>query len=716
MYQDIIELLNQKRLKEAIVQLHALISSAQAWELQTQLENLQTTYHYMLQYAAQGTEDPERRVLYGSLLCEAYEITEHAEFERKIQQGGGYFYSKAKALRKIPIRSFSQLQQELEKYHMTETDAASNNSIKSGQEDKQLEYNHSKDIDELFDKVWTSGLWQDKEYREALALAESRLIRTNDQAVLIGAITLNLLQLPDINKLQLLLKIYQSRSENILALRAITGIALCLYQWGNRFDLYPEFKHTISSFGRYDKWQKDLENLQLALLQTRETEKIEKKMRDEILPHLLHSTPFLKEEFSPEELEIIKEKNPDWEIDMDNLKDSLSKLRSLHDEGADTMMSTFVHLKSHPFFKHPAHWLYLFDPKQPDIAPLYSNQSQKLAQSMLKADHFCNSDKYSFALMMMQIPEQQRLIISQQMSGLTDDLSDEMMENFIVDDETLQLRHYVQDLYRFFKLWHYRNEQTDIFAGKLDFWNTPLLKNAFDSPEIRKVIADYLFQKEYLDEAEKIYASISSTEEVSAETWQKLGYIYQMKSQYDRALTAYSKADLMKPDHLWTLKHLAHCHRLMQQYQKAIDLYRRIAEMEPNDLNIIRQIGQCYALMGEYEQALPYFFKLDFYEKNPTSTRRAIGWCYFMTGKYDSALQYYTKLMQSQNIQTSDWLNMGHLYLALKNVPTALEHYRKAADACSTHDEFLKLFISDRQELIKQGICDDYLFLIPEMI
>ncbi len=51
MYEQIIELLDQRRLKEALIQLQALASEIEDWQLSADIENLDTTYTYMLQYA-----------------------------------------------------------------------------------------------------------------------------------------------------------------------------------------------------------------------------------------------------------------------------------------------------------------------------------------------------------------------------------------------------------------------------------------------------------------------------------------------------------------------------------------------------------------------------------------------------------------------------------------------------------------------------------------
>ena len=49
MHKDIIQLLDQRRVKEALTQLNALIAETDYWKLKSEAENLQTTYNYMLQ-------------------------------------------------------------------------------------------------------------------------------------------------------------------------------------------------------------------------------------------------------------------------------------------------------------------------------------------------------------------------------------------------------------------------------------------------------------------------------------------------------------------------------------------------------------------------------------------------------------------------------------------------------------------------------------------
>ena len=71
----ICNLIEQKRLKEALMQLESFLWQCSDWELRHQLEQLQTSYNFMLQYMKQGIADPEREKLYTKLRANALETS-----------------------------------------------------------------------------------------------------------------------------------------------------------------------------------------------------------------------------------------------------------------------------------------------------------------------------------------------------------------------------------------------------------------------------------------------------------------------------------------------------------------------------------------------------------------------------------------------------------------------------------------------------------------
>ena len=62
----VFNLLENHRLKEALVQIHAMASQCSSWQLRTDVETLQTTYDLMLQYNAKGIKDPKQKDMYNN--------------------------------------------------------------------------------------------------------------------------------------------------------------------------------------------------------------------------------------------------------------------------------------------------------------------------------------------------------------------------------------------------------------------------------------------------------------------------------------------------------------------------------------------------------------------------------------------------------------------------------------------------------------------------
>ena len=92
-YQHIVSLLEQKRLKEAQVQLEAFLWNCNDWTLRNRLEQAKVSYQYMLQYMRQGVNDPERQKLYRQLLAETRELAEQARISLLDEVSTHYYHA-----------------------------------------------------------------------------------------------------------------------------------------------------------------------------------------------------------------------------------------------------------------------------------------------------------------------------------------------------------------------------------------------------------------------------------------------------------------------------------------------------------------------------------------------------------------------------------------------------------------------------------------------
>lgn len=52
---------------------------------------------------------------------------------------------------------------------------------------------------------------------------------------------------------------------------------------------------------------------------------------------------------------------------------------------------------------------------------------------------------------------------------------------------------------------------------------------------------------------------------------------------------------MLKPDHLWTLRHLATCYRQMKNFDAALEYYHRVETIQPENRNVLFYTGSCLA-------------------------------------------------------------------------------------------------------------------------
>ena len=725
--EDIIHLLNTGRLKEALTQLQAIVPQAASWDLQNRIESSLTAYGYLLQYAAQGMEDPNRGNFFRKTLRTAYELTDAVNVALLAQKTSAVYFDRIRTFKLHPAKSYAELQLQLETY--TEDIGTApllyHDKTRLQAETKRINQTHEQAVTELFDKTWTTPLWNESEAKEANSLLASILIPTNDLAVMVSAATLALLRVFDVRKIHFLFDAYRHDDPQI-SQRAIVGLAIALQKHPKRIKLYPEILSRLSLLNEDKGFCQNLFTIQMQLLITRETTKIDKKMREEIIPEMMKNAKQLNDpKFRFDDVEDPEDLNPEWEewMDKSGVREKIREMGEWQMAGADVYMSSFAQLKSYPFFHHMPHWFYPFDLQQPELAPLqkdFERAEFTPIKLIAHSDYFCNSDKYSFCMAMLEMPEAMRKASIHQMeeqARIHEEQRDKIETLIHKKAEASGIsRQYIQDLYRFFKLWRHHAEEEDIFQWKFNLWENPLLADALLQENHTQELADYILQKGYLEEAFTLYEKLLKANAPQAEIYQKAGYICQKLKKYNEAIRLYEQADLLAADNLWTNKHLAQCYKLYGDIETALKYYRKVEAVQPDNLNIALQIGQCLTRLGNYAEALSYFYKVEYLEKNPNNARRAIAWCSFLTGKYEEALKYYSLLTNHNEAKAEDWINSGHVHLIQGNMREARTHYQKAHEYFTSHTEFIKAFQTDLMVLKTKGLPEEDILITLDLL
>lgn len=213
---------------------------------------------------------------------------------------------------------------------------------------------HEDSLKTLFLQTWTHTNWTAEEVAAAQAMLQSELLPVNDLCLFTSAVTLSVMECFDLKKLFM--------ADRCLPSPQCTGqptspgrnyfYPACL---SPRISFYPEINLRITALMEETAFERDLLRIHIQILLSQETEKIDKKMREEIIPEMLKSmSPMRNMKFGFEESDEEKDDtNPDWAdaIEKSGLGDKLREMNELQLEGADVYMSTFSQLKSYPFFR-----------------------------------------------------------------------------------------------------------------------------------------------------------------------------------------------------------------------------------------------------------------------------------------------------------------------------------------------------------------------------
>lgn len=711
---EILEKLSKRQLKDAFELLTKLVVNTQDWHVAEKLSELETNYKYMLHYQFEDTVDPQKDIIYNTILRTLYELTDDISDELLKIDSTNIFYERLRINTiRVPL-ALDEIQKQLKEISdsWALTDLLEAGDVKTSKK-RELSVKRERFGSELFNYIFVSSRADEKQELEYISFINNEDVSVREKLLFISALTLNLFHRFDGRKLCTLMEACRSAQETMRQ-RAIVGLIIVLQMYDVRWPLYPECQFKLDALSEDVAFRRSVLAVVKQLIRSRETEEISRKLTEEIIPEMMKFNSLAGKKLNMQDLmgeTDFAEKNPDWqkELESSGLANKLQEYSSLQMEGADVFHSTFSNLKNFPFFGELSNWFLLFDTQYSELQPLFLEKeglNGMLQAAVLNSNHMCNSDKYSFALSLLQIPESQR----QMMAGRFGEEADQLKEmqkdaeslNPKVNEEVIS-NQYIQDLYRFFKLYPYKNNFFDIFKLRLNFYDKKSIAPLISEHKSMLQIANYCFDKNFFEEALGIYQKLIADGLFESDLWQKVGYCKQMLDDLRGALEAFLQAELLSPDNSWIIKRIAQVYKSLKEPQQALEYYQRAAQLNPNNLNIELNIGHCYLDLGEYEKALNSYFKVEVLESKNAKAWRPIAWTAFLLRKFDLAQQYYQQIL-SDKPNVHDYLNAGHVELCLNRKKSALDCYLKAAYKTSDFNQFVSLFEDDTKELIAAGI------------
>lgn len=678
---EIERLLSARRLTPAFDLLeNSVTADPSLWEAKAEVARLRESYAFMTRYALDGMPDPGRAALYDELVESIRSLADRLTRNSRVADASTLYFNTLRYSNMQRGESISSLISEYRRVNDRLSLSVLAENVEQAQRELTL---RAEDLEKrIFNLVWTSYPMSVDDQTALADVMDDKALPSYFKSLMVGAIALGLLEYYDERRMRLLMDCYES-SDTELSIRALCGLLIGMWTHRDR-PMSRKMRSRFDALVELPGWADDVKMVQLQFIRARETERISRKLTDEVIPQMMKLKPEIdKLKNQPMDAESI-EMNPEWEelLEKSGVADRLKELQEIQEDGGDVLMGTFSKLKTFPFFNDISNWFLPFHSSHSLMTGTFDASTRMLFEMIVSAPMFCNSDKFSVILSLGQVPESQRRLMTDQLKAHSDQIAQINLAELNAEKKGREMiaNKFVQDLYRFFKLFRRKGEFKDPFNTSLNLVAHPLLQGVFDEAETLQLVGEFYFKRKYYADSFDIFNKLSYKMPPSAELFQKMGYCRQATGALDDAVRYYEQSELLNADSRWTMRRLASCYRALRQWDKALPYYRKLAEFKPDDANLALNIGYCLMETGNYKDALQQFFKAEFLMGESEKSTRPIAWCSLLSGDYERVRKYLSILL-SGTPTPEDYLNAGHLELLTGHLNEAVERYAESIAA-----------------------------------
>lgn len=708
-------MLSQGRLHEAITMLKSISEKKMLWEVTDRITRVEEAYRYMLRYAMEGVEDPHRDVIYNNIKNDLRMLYDRLTRLVNIQSSATLYYTTLRAGNVPAVADACGRYRKLLHGNDAFSIAA---GVSQGVSSVELESAETT----LFESVWVNFPYSGDDENALNALMGDASIPAHVKILVISALMLGSMEFFDSRRSLVLANVYASEaSGEQIRMTALTALLLSLYVNRSK-EFPPELSARISVLRDMASWRQDIKTVYLELIRTRDTERITTKLRDEIVPEMIKMKPEIdkriKADFEqgvdPSELE----ENPEWQdfLESSGIADRMKELSEIQEEGGDVLMGTFSQLKSYPFFYNPANWFRPFYADSPVVAQL-GDDTNVLGELIAQSFFMCDSDKYSFVLAFASMPETQRNMMISQIKAQNINAAEIQNASLNLSTDTRKnvVNKYVQNLYRFFRLFRRRSDFKDPFASEINLIDVKPLQSDFMEDSTLQLVGEFYFKHQYYKEAFGVFNLREAHIFPDATLYQKLGYCQQRLGNTESAIKYYEQSELLTGNSLWTTKRLAAAHKQMGNFKEALEYYNRLDVMQPDKFATALNIGQCQMALGQYAEASKAFYKAQYLDERSEKPMRLLAWALLMQKDLDASQGIYDKILNTMTTQPLDYLNRGHVALVKGDFRTAINFYNKfVAASPGGWPDFIREMSDDSSHLVGLGVDEGILPLVTD--
>lgn len=710
--------LMDKRLDVAIELLEQLYVQRPTLIGHSELEAVKNDYQLMVDYMERGFTDDKRASLYLSLLQRLYRVA--ADLEISWRCKNVIVYVDAFRISDHLNTSHDFIRSVLESFVSDVAMLSLLPEAERTEKAKDLYDRHQAFVNRLFNTLWTSCQWSDDDCAFYTGLMLSPMVDVVDQQLLVSAVTLGAMNQFDINKFKALTTVYQQSTDERVRQRALVGWVLSVFEG---MDIFPEQDEIIRKLCENKDTIRELYTLQIQFFYSQDTEKDNEKLQRDIMPYLVEGSNITigrlgiveKEEDSLENI-----LNQDAEDKrMEQMEEKVRKMMEMQKQGSDIYFGGFRQMKRFPFFNDLANWFTPFYIDHPALRTTIERIGQpNILETITNQGNFCESDKYSLAFAMESIINQIPGNIKEMMGS--EGAFAPMGTTLDKSNPTYICRAYIQDLYRFFRLYRSSNELINPFidnhkssfvADTFFFVYKSFIGTGLDEYKMR--LALYLYKHKNMDKL----VELMSTFHVEDTNYNILmGYINLYFGKPDVAYQIFNMVLQEDTENQWALKGMARAAMDCEDYDTAEHTYSQLLRLEPDNINYA--VKRCVTLLKteRYAEAREELFRLDYQYPDNMNVKRVFAWTMLLDKSLDKASQLYDRIL-SDAPMAEDYLNSGYCWWAKGNIGQAKNSFQAWITMTKGNkDRLLEEIRNDQKVLDLYGITEIDCLLMVNLI
>lgn len=713
-----INCLMDRRLSNAIEVLEQLYVQRPSLMGHSEFEAIKTDYQLMVDYMGRGFSDSHRESLYSTLLQRLYRVAADLEISWRCKNVSAYVNS----FRVIDHLNTSHdfVRTVLESF--VSDIAMLSLQLEETREQKSTELydRHQSFMNRLFSALWTSCQWTDDDCKFYTELLLSPTVMSTDQQVIVSAISLGAMNQFDINKFKTLVNVYQKATDEHVRQRALVGWVLAVFEG---MDIFPEQDALIRELCENPTITRELLTLQIQFFYSKDAEKDNDKIQCDIMPDIMRNSNLTigrlgimeKEE---DAIESILHQDAD-EKRMEQMEEKVRKMMDMQKQGSDIYFGGFSQMKRFPFFNDMVNWFTPFYLNHPALRPVISKLGDtKFLNTLMERSNFCESDRYSFAFALEQIINQLPADIKDAIGS--DAMLGPLAESDDMEDAISIRRTYLQDLYRFFRLYHTANDfinpfedngKGDFVADTFFFTYKSFMGTGLDDVKLR--LASHLYKHQQMTELAELLTTFQSADPRYAIL---MGYTNIHMGKAEFAYQFFDYALKAEPDNQWALKGKARAALDAEDYKTAEEVYTELLKLKPGHKNYT--MNRCVALLklGRTSEVREELFRLDYQYPEDMNVKRVLAWAMLSDNSLDKASQLYNTLLAATPAH-EDYLNAGYCQWAMGNVQRAVELFREwMVKSGKSREQLLEEFRSDADTLTMYSISEIDCFLMLSLV